>query len=195
MRRLVRGFTRAMISARSFVKKGLLTLRSSDVHLGPGVFLDAGVRIRVTDGGVLRIGRNVSVGRFSLIVVQRGSLVIGDASFVGEGVIIVATSSVTIGSDTLIAEHVTIRDQDHAAGSLREPMSLQGQVSRPVTIGRDVWLGAKVTVTKGVEIGAHAIVGANAVVSRSLPAGSVAMGVPAVPRYRRGGVPEEGGRE
>jgi acetyltransferase-like isoleucine patch superfamily enzyme len=49
----------------------------------------------------------------------------------------------------------------------------------PVRIGRNVWLGAKVTVSKGVAIGDNAIVGANAVVTHDIPPNAIAAGVPA----------------
>jgi maltose O-acetyltransferase len=46
-------------------------------------------------------------------------------------------------------------------------------------LGDDVWLSAGVIVRSGVTIGDHTVVGAGAVVTRDLPAGVVAMGVPA----------------
>ncbi len=52
-------------------------------------------------------------------------------------------------------------------------------VIAPVTIGRDVWIGAKATILKGVTLGDGCIVGANAVVTKSFPAGSIIGGVPA----------------
>jgi hypothetical protein len=57
-----------------------------------------------------------------------------------------------------------------------------------VVIGDDVWVGAKATITRGVTIGRGAVVGAHAVVTHDLPAGCVAVGVPArIVRMRDGG--------
>ena len=103
---------------------------------------------------------------------------IGQNCLIGRGAVIICNDRIEIGDGTLIAEHVTIRDQDHRhQGEGR--LEIQGSVSSPIRIDHDVWLGAKVTVTRGVVIGAHAVVGANSVVTRSLPDRGIYVGAPA----------------
>ena len=48
-----------------------------------------------------------------------------------------------------------------------------------VTIGRNCYIGAGAIILPGVTIGDNSIIGAGAVVTKSIPPGSVAMGVPA----------------
>ncbi len=122
--------------------------------------------------GVL-LGRNVT------LVAKRGVLEIGERTFVGEGSVIVAGQRIEIGKNCLIAEHVTLRDQDHGTSRSDTPMNDQDPVTAPVEVGDDVWIGAKTTVTKGVRIGSGAIIGANAVVTRDVEPRCVALGVPA----------------
>ena len=50
--------------------------------------------------------------------------------------------------------------------------------AEPVTIGSDCWFGANVTVCPGVTIGDGCVVGAGSVVTKDLPAGVIAAGVP-----------------
>ena len=58
--------------------------------------------------------------------------------------------------------------------SLTQP--LQGA---PVRIGNDVWIGAHAVVLKGVTIGDGAVIAAGAVVTKDVPAGVIAGGMPA----------------
>ena len=51
----------------------------------------------------------------------------------------------------------------------------------PVRIGRNVWVGAHVTILPGVTIGDNSVIGAGSVVSRDIPADTVAYGVPCRP--------------
>lgn len=48
----------------------------------------------------------------------------------------------------------------------------------PVTIGNNVWIGAGSTILAGVSIGDNTVIGAGSVVSKSIPSGVVAVGVP-----------------
>ena len=63
----------------------------------------------------------------------------------------------------------------------------QAEGKRLISISRDVWLDAGVTVLGGVNIGDGCVVGAGSVVTKDLPAGSVCHGVPATVQNWRGG--------
>jgi chloramphenicol O-acetyltransferase type B len=52
-------------------------------------------------------------------------------------------------------------------------------VGAPVTIGNDVWIGARVIVLPGVQIGDQAIVGAGAVVTKDVEPLAIVAGNPA----------------
>lgn len=157
---------------------GKITLARSGVDAGTRVFIGWHVRLRATDGATALLGEDVTLSRFADITAKQGLLEIGARSFVGQSCIICAREAIRIGADCLIAEHVTIRDQDHRFGPGLNTAKA-GFETAPVTIGNNVWIGAKATVTKGVTIGDNAVIGANSVVTQDIPANSLAVGAPA----------------
>jgi maltose O-acetyltransferase len=60
-----------------------------------------------------------------------------------------------------------------------EPRRQGWEYGAPITLADNVWLGGGVIVCPGVTIGEDTVVGAGAVVTKNLPAGVVAVGVPA----------------
>lgn len=53
--------------------------------------------------------------------------------------------------------------------------------SHPITLEDDVWIGANAVICGGVTIGKGSVIGAGSVVTRDIPAGVVAAGVPCRP--------------
>ena len=53
------------------------------------------------------------------------------------------------------------------------------EFGRPVSIGRNVWIGGGAIILPGITIGDDAIIGAGSVVTRDVPAGATAVGNPA----------------
>ena len=59
-------------------------------------------------------------------------------------------------------------------------MCVEGeQKAQPITIGKHVWIGQNAMILKGVNIGDGAVIAAGAVVTKDVPAGCLAAGVPA----------------
>jgi acetyltransferase-like isoleucine patch superfamily enzyme len=96
-----------------------------------------------------------------------------------------ASGGVKIGSDTSIAHGVSIMSETHNTDDRDELFKNQGMTYKPVVIGEDTWIGAKVTIMAGVTIGNKAIVGANSVVTKDVPDYAVVVGAPArIIKYR-----------
>ncbi|MDY3557851.1 acyltransferase [Gemmata sp. JC673] len=145
--------------------------------LARGVVLAPGVR----NGrrGRVTVGSNVSLGRGAVLRAWGGSVAVGANVFVGEYTVVYGHGGVSIGDDTLIAMHCRILSSNHTIPPRGERIRHHPDVLLPTAIGRDVWLGAGVTVLGGVTIGDGCVVAAGAVVTRDLPAYAVAAGVPA----------------
>ena len=155
-----------------------LLLLSPGIHVNGKIKIAQYVRLRATDGGSIFLSDCVAIDRCADITVKHGELEIGARSYIGQYSVICARRLITIGTDCLIAEHTSIRDQDHRFGTMLTTAQA-GFETASVKIGNNVWIGAKTTVTKGVTIGDNTVIGANSVVTRDIPANSVAVGAPA----------------
>ena len=108
---------------------------------------------------------------------EYGAISVGDGTFVNIDAVILDVAPVTIGAACQIATRVQLLTATHPVDP--EPRRLGWEYAEPITIADNVWLGGGVIVCPGVSIGQDTVVGAGAVVTRDLPAGVVAAGVPA----------------
>lgn len=151
--------------------------------IGRGVRFGKGVTVSAAPGATVRIGDRVEIGAGTGITAAGGTVEIGDDVFISGMCIIAARESISIGSETMIAEMVCIRDHDHDPDS---PPRSGRVLVEPVRIGARVWLASKSSVVRGGEVEDDSVVGAHALVNRPIPRGVVAVGVPAkVVRQRR----------
>jgi acetyltransferase-like isoleucine patch superfamily enzyme len=100
-----------------------------------------------------------------------GVVDVGDRTVFGHHCTVAADQSIVIGRGCLLAEMVSVPDHDHAFADPDRAVLDQGRTTDPMRIGDNVWLGAKVAVTKGVTIGSNVVLGAHAVVTADLPDG------------------------
>ncbi len=101
-------------------------------------------------------------------------LSLGQRVAIGEGSKIICHAPIDIGDDFIGASGLYINSGSHDIHSLFP-------VGKPIKIGKRVWCGMRVTICAGVEIGDDVVIGAGSVVTKSLPSGFLAYGVPAKP--------------
>ena len=101
---------------------------------------------------------------------------IGDGTFINYDCIILDACKVKIGSHVLIGPRTCIYSATHP---IYAPVRIAGyDISKPVTIGDNVWLGGNVVVNPGVTIGDGSVIGSGSVVTKDIPANVVAAGNP-----------------
>jgi maltose O-acetyltransferase len=102
---------------------------------------------------------------------------IGARTFVNFGLVALDVASIRIGDDVQLGPGVQLLTPTHPL----EPESRRAkwEAAGPIAIGDNVWLGGGVVVCPGVTIGADTVVGAGSVVLEDIPAGVLAVGVPA----------------
>lgn len=110
-------------------------------------------------------------------------IIIGNHCNIGEYTQITACNKISIGDGLLTGRYVYIGDNSHGGLSLAEasipPVLRKLQSKGEIVIGKNVWIGDKVTVLGGLTIGDNVIIGANSVVTHDLPSNCVAIGTPA----------------
>lgn len=102
----------------------------------------------------------------------------------------------TIGKFCSIARHVRVNAVEHPVERLTthkisyrsneyfrflglDSAFRERRLSKPVTIGHDVWLGHAAIILPGIQVGNGAVVGAGAVVTSDVPPFHIVAGVPA----------------
>lgn len=135
----------------------------------------------VKNFGRIEIGRGFAMSAVPvashLATGRSGHLRIGDRVRIAHGASIYSDGLIEIGDDCTIGPMVMILDVDFHEIHDREA---KGR-ARPITIGRGVHLGCGAIVLRGAIIGDGAQIAAGSVVSRRIPPGVFAGGVPARP--------------
>lgn len=85
---------------------------------------------------------------------------------------------ITIGDGCHITDGVKFETHDGGTLIFRKVIP-DLEITKPITIGNECYIGNNVIILPGVNIGNHCIIGAGAIVSRDIPDNSVAVGVPA----------------
>jgi acetyltransferase-like isoleucine patch superfamily enzyme len=141
------------------------------VHIGTGSIIMANTET----GEVMRLDDNSHVEQQFDARISFGHRVSATS-----GLHIIAYKSITIEDDVMIASNVYISDGTHGSTRIDLPYKYQGIIDiKPITLKRGCWIGRNVVIMPGVTVGEMAIVGANSVVTKSIPARSIAVGLPA----------------
>jgi acetyltransferase-like isoleucine patch superfamily enzyme len=129
--------------------------------------------------GIFNLSSGIWVESMALCHCEGGILSIGKRTFINRFVTIVCRESITIGSDVLIGDNVSIYDHDHEMNNLPVTYGQQGYITSKVSIENNVWIGCHSIILKGVHIGENSVIGAGSVVTNPVPANEVWAGTPA----------------
>lgn len=151
--------------------QGQFQVIAQDVILGSGLRLSSFINLYGCT-----IGDSTTIGAF--VEIQRGVTIgtackISSHTFVCEGV--------TIEDEVFVGHGVMFINDRYPRATTADGMPQQAAdwtVSR-TTIGRGATVGSGAVIMGGVTIGGQAMIGAGAVVTTDIPAGYVAVGVPA----------------
>jgi galactoside O-acetyltransferase len=159
--------------ARGYSYRQRLKKMGSVGYIGLGVWLSGSQNIS--------LGDNVTIGPNCILTSDEGNLSIGSNSGLNSNVTLGADlGSIRIGENVIIGMNTVMRAANHKFdASPNIPIREQGHDRGEIVIQDDVWIGANVTILPHTTIGSHCVIGAGSVVTRDIPSGSVAVGVPA----------------
>ena len=131
-------------------------------NAGKGVYLQGPVQFDY--GCFTEIGEN-SYANFNLTVLDCAPVKIGSNVFMGPGV-------------SILTPVHPLRPQDRNMYRKADGTLTDKEYAKPITIGDNCWIAGNVTICGGVTIGEGCVIGAGSVVTRDIPPGCLAAGVP-----------------
>lgn len=179
---LLAGCTRKLLL---FAGKGVHIRGRSGATFGNSVLLGDAVEINAWGEEGLKIGDYSWIGSFSRLKVSfsfhdPGKFIrIGRHVGIGEFAHLGGAGGLEIGDDCIIGPYFSCHPENHCFSDDSKLIRLQGTERKGIRIGRNCWIGAKVTVLDGVEIGDNCVIAAGAVVNKNMPSNALIAGVPA----------------
>lgn len=156
---------------RRVILRALLKRVGSNLEVGPGVVIQHPETMEF--GDLVRLGAQAIVlGRFD------GTCRIGSHVWIGPQAYLDARNLV-MEDYVGWGPGARILGSVHVGEPVDVPIITTDLLIKPVVIGRGADIGVNVVVLPGVRVGANSIVGAGAVVTRDIPDGCIAAGVPA----------------
>jgi acetyltransferase-like isoleucine patch superfamily enzyme len=133
----------------------------------------------------LNFGNNVSIGACSRVIVSTSLNDIGDYITIGNNVgigefaYLGGAGGLEIGDECIVGQYLSCHPENHNYQDTSISIRHQGVSRKGIKIGKNCWIGSKVTILDGVSIGDGSIIAAGSVVTKSFPENSILGGVPA----------------
>lgn len=164
---------------RQFRSHGDGTFRRDQfAAIGEDVIFEDGVRVWHPE--TIEIGRNVYVGHDAMLKgYYKSRMVIGDDSWLGQGVYLHSAGGITVGRCVGIAPFVKMITSFHGEAGRGRPILDVELEFAAIAIEDDANLGLGSIVLPGVTVGRGAQVAAGAVVTRDVEPYSIVAGNPA----------------
>jgi len=130
--------------------------------------------LMIAENGKMTVHGDFDFHTGAYIAVNKNAVLEIGSGYTNNDVDISCFISIKIGNNVAISKGVIIRDSDnHEIGEDGK------DISKPIEIGDNVWIGLRAIILKGVKIGNGSIIAAGSLVNKDIPANCLAAGVPA----------------
>lgn len=185
---IIRGFKIILHGKRPaliFIGRRVKLFNARNMQFGKWVQLEDNVYMSALGKEPLKLGNNVKIGAFSRVITSTSfnnigkGITIGDNVGLGEFAYLGGAGGLEIGSDCIIGQYLSCHPENHNYADSSQLIRFQGTSRKGIKIGKNCWIGSKVTILDGVTIGDNCVVAAGAVVTKSVPNNVIIGGVPA----------------
>lgn len=115
-------------------------------------------------GDRIDVGNQVVFEHGCYLNSHKGSIKIGDRSFIGVGTVIQGMGNVEIEEDVMLGPYVQIYSSDHGTAIGFGTYRSQPEIASPIKISNNVWIAANSILLRGTKLCANTIVAAGSVV-------------------------------
>lgn len=168
-----------------FFGKSVNLFNKKNISFGNNVNIGDYVKLSALGKQKLEIGNNVNIGSFSQVIISTSfnnlgeHIKIGDNVGIGEFAYIGGGGGTIIGNNTIIGQYFSTHPENHNFSDTKILIRKQGVSRKGIVIGKNCWIGAKVTVLDGVSVGDNCVIAAGSILTKSFESGLVIGGVPA----------------
>ena len=165
--------------------KGVSFFNISKIKWGKFLRLGNQVYVSALSKNGIQFGNNVSIGAFSRVIVSTSlndigdKIVIGNNVGIGEFAYLGGAGGLEIGDECIVGQYLSCHPENHNYENINLSIRYQGVSRKGIKIGKNCWIGSKVTILDGVSIGNGSIIAAGSVVTKSFSENSIIGGVPA----------------
>ncbi len=165
--------------------KGVSFFNISKIKWGKFLRLGNQVYVSALSKNGIHFGNNVSIGAFSRVIVSTSlndigdKIVIGNNVGIGEFAYLGGAGGLEIGDECIVGQYLSCHPENHNYENINLSIRHQGVSRKGINIGKNCWIGSKVTILDGVSIGNGSIIAAGSVVTKSFSENSIIGGVPA----------------
>ena len=180
---LCRGFF--YLHQKVFLGKGCTIKNAQNICFGKNVTIEKhtvldGYSIhKIVLGNFVKIGAYSNLNTTSHLSKYGVGLQMGNNSAIGDFTHFGAAGGITIGNDVIMGSYISFHSENHNFNDTSKLIREQGVTHKGISLGNNIWVGAKVTFLDGCIVGNNCVVAAGAVVNGVFPNNVVLGGVPA----------------
>ncbi len=173
----------AEVTGKVLIGRNVTFRHFKKIKLGSGVIIDDNAMIdaKGEDNTGITIGDNVFVGRGTIVYCKNGNITLENSVNLSSNCTIFSSNSIIVGAGTMIGAYSYMLSGGEYDYKDKTPFAEQSGMNTKgeTIIGRNCWLGARVTILDSSRIGGHCVIGAGSLVNGTIEPDSLAVGTPA----------------